>query len=542
MLTSPKDAPPPRDAAHCDGQRFRTLFETAAQLLAQRAPRINRLNVFPVPDGDTGTNMLLTLRAALQSIDTPSELSVAAVAGALARGALMGGRGNSGVILSQYLRGFARGVEGYDIVDGRILANALADAARTARNAVGKPTEGTILTVALDAANAAAAAAGESSDVRFVLGRAVEEAKRSVARTPELLPILRQANVVDAGGLGLATILEGCWLALGDEPLPPSDEDPSESPAAIRLVPEDYGFCTEFLIHGQALDVAVIRGKLQALGDSLLVVGEPSLVRVHVHTFTPGQAIDLALAYGSVDHVKIENMQQQNERLRTGSADGLHRATCAMLVVASGAGFHDLYRSLGGVVIPGGQSLNPSTEEIVRAAHLAGSEQFVVLVNNPNVLLAAQQALALTDKVGALIHSRNMAEGVASALAFQAQLPAAENQAAMERARGEVRTAAITRAVRAASLDGRSIEPGAGLGLIDDRIAVTAATVLEAALATLELLEPASSEVITVYYGDGQIESDAGALRQHVLERYPGAQVDVVFGGQPYYPYILACE
>jgi DAK2 domain fusion protein YloV len=527
---------------HCDGVRFHQLMSSAVQLLALRANRINALNVFPVPDGDTGTNMLLTVRAALRSADELATSTVGAVAAALAHGALMGARGNSGVILSQYLLGLSRGLADHEIIDGAILANALGAASDTARAALQKPVEGTMLTVARDAATAARQAADEGANLLDVLDRAVVEAHASVARTTDLLPVLRQAGVVDSGALGLATMLEGMSLALRGEAIPTVDDVTVEAPAAMLLAPEVYGYCTEFLVRGVSQPVDEIRAQMQLFGDSLLVVGEPGLVRVHVHTFTPGLAIDRALGFGEVEQLKIENMQQQNRRLREGGSPSLHGTICGLVAVAAGVGFQELFRSLGATVVPGGQTLNPSAQELLHGAHLAGSAEYVVLANNPNVVLSAQQAIALGGRPATIVRSRNMAEGVAAALAFLPDLPAEKNAVAMERARRGVRTAEVTIAVRDAQVDGVSVSSGTVLGIVDEKVLVQASELIHGVLQSLAALEASTAEVISIYVGEGVSPADLDRVRERVQAVYPSQRVEILPGGQPHYPYILACE
>ncbi len=517
-------------------------MSSAVQLLSLRANRINALNVFPVPDGDTGTNMLLTVRAALRSADEPANSTVGAVAAALAHGALMGARGNSGVILSQYLLGLSRCLADHEIIDGAILASALGEASDTARAALQKPVEGTMLTVARDSAVAARQAAADGANLLDVLDRAVREANASVARTTELLPVLRQAGVVDSGALGLATMLEGMSLALRGEAIPAEDDVAVESPAAMLLAPETYGYCTEFLVRGPGESIDEIRAHMQLFGDSLLVVGEPGLVRVHVHTFTPGLAIDRALGYGEVEQVKIENMQQQNRRLRAGGSPTRHGPICALVAVAAGVGFQELFRSLGATVVPGGQTLNPSAQELLHGAHLAGTAEYVVLANNPNVVLSAQQAIALGGRPAAIVRSRNMAEGVTAALAFQPGLPAEQNAVAMERAQRGVRTAEVTIAVRDAQVDEVTVKSGSVLGIVDEQILIQADDLIECVLQSLAALEASTAEVITVYVGEGVSPADVDCARERIQGLYPKQQVEILPGGQPHYPYILACE
>ncbi|HEY8885190.1 MAG TPA: hypothetical protein VIO35_07765, partial [Chloroflexota bacterium] len=303
-----------------------------------------------------------------------------------------------------------------------------------------------------------------------------------------------------------------------------------------------YGYCTEFLVRGVSQPVDEIRAQMQLFGDSLLVVGEPGLVRVHVHTFTPGLAIDRALGFGEVEQVKIENMQQQNRRLREGGSPSLHGTTCGLVAVAAGVGFQELFRSLGATVVPGGQTLNPSAQELLHGAHLAGSAEYVVLANNPNVVLSAQQAIALGGRPATIVRSRNMAEGVAAALAFQPDLPAEQNAVAMERARRGVRTAEVTIAVRDAQVDGVSVSSGTVLGIVDEKILVQASNLIDGVLQSLAALEASAAEVISIYVGEGVSPADLDRVRERVQAVYPSQRVEILPGGQPHYPYILACE
>jgi DAK2 domain fusion protein YloV len=537
------DSPP--SSAHklggCNGHRFRHLLDGAVQLLSRRSIAINNLNVFPVPDGDTGTNLLLTMRAAILAADEVASPLVGPVASALAHGALMGARGNSGVILSQYLRGFARGIGDAADVDGLLLASALSVAAQAARAAVTNPVEGTMLTVASDAAGAARDAAGHGGSVEDVLDAAVAEARASVQRTPDLLPILRQADVVDAGGMGLATLLEGMKLAARGEPLPEVEE--TVAPVAARLEEATYGYCTQFLVHGARIDVGRVREQLAPLGDSLLVVGDDDVVRVHVHTFQPGRAIDLALAHGAVDRITIDNMQEQNAHAREFAAPSSEtKATCGLVVVSVGSGFRDLFRSLGATVVPGGQTLNPSAEDLLRALRSTAACEYVLLPNNPNVLMTAKQAETMFDKPVAVVATRNLAEGVVAAVSFQSGLAAEQNRSNMDRMLAGARTAEVTTAVRAANLDGHEIQPGALLGLVDERIVVVGQELTDVSLRLLEQLGADEFEVITLYAGQ-DLSSEAGSeLQARLSESYARQQVDLIRGGQPHYQLILACE
>jgi DAK2 domain fusion protein YloV len=526
-----------------DGEFLRRCLAGAVQLLGRRSETINNLNVFPVPDGDTGTNMLLTMRSALVGVEGLDSHHAGSVAATVARGALLGARGNSGVILSQYLRGFARGLDGCEELSAQWICRAFQEASLSARAAVSKPIEGTMLTLAADVARVVSTQHGDSADLLDVLESAVAEAEASLARTREIMPILRQANVVDSGAFGLATILEGMTLAARGDELPFEEIQPMPAPAALRLEPDAYGYCTEFLVRGQSLDFAMIRDRLISVGDSLLVVGDEELVRVHLHTFQPGQAIDTALGFGGIEQVKIENMQLQNERIRAGDTDHHTVArACALVAVSVGVGFADLFRSFGATIVPGGQTLNPSAEEILQELRRVAAKDYVLIPNNPNVLLTAQQAATLWGRPLVVVPTRNLAEGVAAAFAFQPNRSAADNAVAMNRGLASVRTGLVTVAVRAAGVGDREIAAGAILGLVDDQIEVIGENRVDVALRLLTILGASQCEVITLYAGEGVTDYDAANLRSRVQETFPDSQADLVPGGQPHHWFILACE
>jgi DAK2 domain fusion protein YloV len=515
----------------------------AVQHLSRRSETLNNLNVFPVPDGDTGTNMLLTMRSALAAAKESGADTAGLVAAELARGALIGARGNSGVILSQYLRGFARGIGECHQVTGEILIGALVEASSAARSAVSNPVEGTMLTVASDVARVASAHGGTGIGPLPILEDIVREANESVARTRELLPILRQANVVDSGALGLATVLEGLAQTARGETDPLEPEVALSPPAALRIELDSYGYCTEFLVRGRSLDVPSIRRDLTSLGDSLMVVGDDELVRVHLHTFQPGQAIDLALKFGEVDRVKIENMQQQNERLRAGGDDPHQIDTrCGLVAVAVGKGFAELYRNLGAAVVHGGQTLNPSVAELLSGVRQTAAKEYVMLPNNSNVILIAQQAATLGDRPLTVVSTRNLAEGVAAALVFNANLSATENALAMNRGVADVRTAYVSMAVRDARVRDREIVTGAILGIVGEEIEVVGIDRIQVALDVLAIIGADRSEIITLYAGADSTTVESAELRSRVLAGFPNAQADLVQGGQPHHWFILACE
>ena len=586
----------------CDGQRFARGLNDAATWLEEQATFINALNVFPVPDGDTGTNMSLTLRAAAREAAACSDSSVGAVAKAAAHGALLGARGNSGVILSQYLRGIARQVEKSDEIGPADLAQALAQGSATAYKAVIRPVEGTILTVGRGAAQAAARAEKEHT-FAAVLEAAVAGAREALERTPSLLPVLKQAGVVDAGGQGLACLLEGLLRSYrGESPVVPIPAEAAPvasgaaAPAAIENVEGDhFGYCTEFLLRAPGTDVEALRRRIVTLGDSALVVGDDDLIRVHVHTPNPGAVLEYACSVGTLHRIKIDNMQDQHEELHTGHAasmavaatgatkpdsidsrlnghaplavDGAPSATGsaaalgvahytnhathdsasepqpAIVAVAAGDGFAELFRSVGvDVVVPGGQTMNPSTEELLRAVQSVGRSQVLLLPNNSNILMAARQVPALAGCETAIIPTRDMAQGVAAALALQPGADLETNRASMERALASVRTGEITTAVRNAHIGGLDIREGQLIGLVGGDVIIVGEDMTALAVDLLRRLEASDAELLTLYYGSGVTGAEASELRARLRTAFPNVEIEVQHGGQPLYQYLVCVE
>lgn len=556
-------------AERCDGQRLRRALADAAVWLESQAVEINALNVFPVPDGDTGTNMSLTLQSAVREASSSAEDSLSAVARAAAQGALLGARGNSGVILSQFLRGIARSLEKRGDCDAAELAQALSLGSATAYKAVIRPVEGTILTVGRDAAQAAVASAEAGGDVDAVLEAAVVAARASLARTPSLLPVLRQAGVVDAGGQGLLCILDGLLRSFRGESIARAEAD-GRGPTAMIVPSTEYGYCTEFLVRAERLDLDALRAHIVTLGDSALVVGEGNVARVHVHTFRPGLVLDYAMSVGTLHKIKIDNMQDQHEHvllsraqaekaalveadsphLELSSANGSLQQTDqngseqpTIVAVAAGAGFASVLRSLGvSTVVPGGQTMNPSTEEILSAVEAAPSTRVLLLPNNGNILLAAKQVHLLTEKQVAVIPTQDMAQGVAAAVAFVPEADLVANARAMEAAMRAVQTGEVTTAVRAAKIDGFEIRPGQVLGLVGGQLVAVGTEAGEVLEAMLAAMRTEAAQVLTVFYG-AEVDADqAQAIATRLGKEFPDQQVELINGGQPLYQYVISVE
>jgi DAK2 domain fusion protein YloV len=539
----------------CSGRELKLLLQAGTTWLKRHAATINALNVFPVPDGDTGTNMLLTMQAALDEINARSDDSAAVVAQATAHGALMGARGNSGVILSQMLRGIASSLKDKKEFDGADLAAALAEGSATAYKGVIKPVEGTILTVGREAAEAAQAAVEEGvTDFMPVMEQVVIGARESLARTPMLLSVLRDAGVVDAGGQGLYVILEGAMRYLKGEPM---ETDESVEPVASVLVTapaeseKEWGYCTEFILQGQGLELDEIKGRISACGDSALVVGDASTVKVHVHTFQPGDVIGYASSKGTLHNIKIDNMQDQHrEYLVVGDntagvpaesdqeTDGV-----AVVAVVSGAGLHDVFTSLGvRTIVPGGQTMNPSTQELLQAIDGLIQRDVIVLPNNDNVVLAAQKAEELSEKNVIVVPSETIPQGISALLAFNFQADLKQNADAMIEATQSVRTGEITRAIRSASINGLEVEEGEIIGLVDGELTASGKTIEETVLQTLEQMNAAEHEIIAAYYGEDVTQAQAEELVTKLRERYPEQDWELIEGGQPHYHYIMSAE
>lgn len=535
---------------YCNGRTFKRLIKGGLSWLERHQAAINALNVYPVPDGDTGTNMLLTMQAAYAEIQDTPEDNVGLVAQKLSKGALMGARGNSGVILSQIFRGFARSIDGAEQFGAVQLAAALREGAATAYKGVIKPVEGTILTVAREAAEAGVAAAAASEDLRFVLERVTNEARHSVTRTPSLLPVLAEAGVVDAGGQGLLIILDGMYrLTMGE----PVGVDSSLTAAVDLRAPqpgsdEGYGYDIQFIIHGHNLDVDEIRRTIATMGDSALVVGDTEAVKVHVHSPEPGTPINYGTGLGSLSRVIVENMQEQYQEFimsqgRRSAAAVEALSKIATVVVASGVGLTRVFESLGAsAVVPGGQTMNPSTEEILKAIEAVPSNDVIVLPNNKNIVATAEQAQSLSQKNVQVVRTITIPQGIAALLALNYQADLTTNSRVMTEAAGLIQTAEITTAVRSAQINGIGVQSGEVIGMVNGALKVKGSTPSEVVLAALGKMNTESFEIVTVYYGESVTADEAEHLAEQIAEHYPGQEVEVVDGGQMHYYYILSVE
>ena len=537
-----------------NGQDLREMFVAATGWLEKSASDIDALNVFPVPDGDCGTNMLLTMRSSLEEAYRAPDRSASAVAQAMARGALMGARGNSGVILSQIWRGFAQGLDGKESFTGSDLADALLQASMMAYNGLSNPVEGTILTVVRESSSAAQAQAASSDNgLMLVLGAAVSAANESVANTPSLLPVLREAGVVDAGGQGLYTLLDGALRYLRGEAEQMQFRKPQMITSSIPLTPRlpqmaaaeevPYGYCTEFLLKVQQLNLDKFRLRLNKKGQSLIVVGDESTVRVHIHTLDPGNVIRYATSLGTMHQVSIRNMDEQHQDFLEMQKERMPAVDIATVVVVSGDGLADVFTSLGvTAIVPGGQTMNPSTKDLLQAVNMVASDKIIILPNNKNIVLTAGQVQSLTEKRIEVVPTSTIPQGVAALLAFDYEADFETNAQLMEKARSSVKSIEITRAVRSAKLGELVIKKRQAIGFLDgDLVAVGDGShdVLNEVLAKLDL---GKAEVVTLYYGADTKSEEAEQAGVAIRERHPQLQVEVVNGGQPHYNYIVSVE
>ena len=537
-----------------DGPALTRAFTAGAAALRLHAEALNAINVFPVPDGDTGTNMSLTMTAAASIAEQSGATTAASVAREAAQASLVSAKGNSGVILSQILAGISAAVTG-ETIDSTTLADSLERARAAAYRVVSNPKEGTILTAATGAAEAAAAAARDRTTADAVFAAAVEGAREAVARTPDLLPVLKEAGVVDAGAQGLFVLLDGMLRGLRGEAI----DDAAISYGAIDAswlnareqlhgVGAQAGFCTEFVIASDAargpLDPAAIRAHLQTLGDSLLVVGDANLVRVHVHTAAPDDAMAYARKLGTLSHEKADDMERQFASLAARSHNGAAKRADGIAVVAvgAGAGIEALFRSLGAAeIVRGGQTMNPGAGDIRAAIDATRADNVIVLPNNKNVILAAQ--LAAKDLPGVrVIPTRSIPQGVAALVAMNPEGTLDDNAAAMQEAISVVHTGEVTLAARATQIYGKPITEGQPIGLVDGDLVVAETTVAAAVLGCVAIMiENRDAPLVTLYAGAGESAASAEAIADALRTRL-SVEVEVVEGGQPHYPYLIGVE
>ena len=522
---------------------------TAAALEASRR-RIDDLNVYPVPDGDTGTNLTLTVRAIKEALDSLEEGDRERLAREIARAALMGARGNSGVIFSQIVRGFADVIGESATIDSPALARAFRSASDAAYRAVRKPVEGTMLTVIRELAEEAEARAGDGPPLEDLLADLVRRGELAVARTPEQLQVLRDAGVVDAGGAGLLELVRGVSAAVHGEPVTPAPTRSGGERAAVESIHQElseYRYCTVFLIEGDELDRDALEGQLEQLGDSLLVVGDASALKVHVHTDDPGAALSLGSAAGTISGVEIANMHEQTkereQRLR--AVPPAKRATTGVVAVVAGEGNRVLFQSLAGElgpirIVEGGQTMNPSTAELLRAVDALDADEALILPNNSNVLLAAEHAAANADKPVQVVAADSIPAGLAAMVAFDGARDAAANAEEMREAIAAVTAGEVTVASRDVEIDGLAIRKGEWLGLVEGKAVAGGPGFADVAFAVVERLLAEPRGLLTLLVGSD--EPPLAGLLEQIAGAYPELELEVQQGGQPHYPLLLSAE
>ncbi len=554
-----------------NGQLLKEIFTSGTTWLEKSVPDINAINVFPVPDGDTGTNMLLTMRSALEEATRNSDSDASSVVKSLAYGALMGARGNSGVILSQFWRGLAKGLEGKNSFDAKDFARALAEASQAAYEGIIHPVEGTMLTVLKDAAEAADKAAKacperdsslpqndkrrriNSESLISVLEAVVEAAMNSVARTPSLLPVLKEAGVVDAGGQGIYVLLDGALHHLKGEKDEMQYRQPRLVATDLPLTPKmastatevevPYGYCTNFVLKGQKLDLKKLKKDLSKKGQSLIVSGDESLVRVHIHCFEPGEIINYATHLGTLHQININNMDDQYAEFIKMQKERLPVSEIAIVTVASGDGFFEVFNSLGtAIIVPGGQTMNPSVRQLVQAVESAPSDNVILLPNNKNIILTVSQVESLTSKKVKVIPTRTIPQGIAGFLAFSYERDLEENARIMEEAIAAVKTIEVTKAVRKTQINGMKIKKGQFIAILnDENLIASGNNVSDTIFRALLKVDINNTEVMTIYYGAETQISEAESIAKEIQNRY-FIQVEIVHGGQPYYNCIISLE
>ena len=541
-----------------DSKQFKKMILAGTCWLNEHKDYVDSLNVFPVPDGDTGSNMYLTvLNAARQVQETESD-KVSDIADSLQEGALLGARGNSGVILSQLFRGIAHGLEGEKVLTSSNLAKALQQASEMAYKAVMKPVEGTILTVSRFAGDGAVEMAEETDNVLQVLQAAVNKGQEALDKTPEMLPVLKDAGVVDAGGQGYLFLLEGALRVLKGQPVEGDGEFQVYDGNAVKAEPKEvvdhhptsaedikYPYCTELMINSADVPIDKVRSELEQIGDSLLVVGSKKVTKIHVHTSNPGQVLDYALEFGPITNIKIENMIEQsmerNEKLSQQEAK--ERKPFGIVSVAAGDGLAEIFESLGvDQLIKGGQSMNPSTQDLVEAVEKVNSDHVIILPNNKNIIFAAEQVKNISDKEVIVVPTRSIPQGIGSLMKLNPDLSFAELAEEMIQGIEEIKTGEITYAVRDSKVNSMEIEEGDCLGLYNGDITVAEKDCEETIMKLLAEMIDEDDFLITLYHGADVSEEDAEDLLEKIEEEFDELDVELYYGGQPLYDYIFSVE
>ena len=552
-----------------NGGQFQAMVQAGANRLNQNAEFVNSLNVFPVPDGDTGTNMDLSMTSGAKAVREATSEHVGELAGILSKGLLMGARGNSGVILSQIFRGFSKEIIEKETINAQDLADAFKNGVETAYKAVMKPVEGTILTVSRGAAIGAEKKAAKSDDCIEVMEAALKGAKKALAKTPDMLPVLKEVGVVDSGGQGLVFVYEGFLESLSGKIVESElhQPTPGQMDAMVNaehhrsvsgaVATEDikFGYCTEIMVRigegptvDSEFDYDTFRNYLNDLGDSLLVVADDEIIKVHVHTEQPGEVMNYGQKFGSLIKIKVDNMRVQHETILEHEGERKaetpkERVPYGIISVAAGEGIQELFRSMGvNYVISGGQTMNPSTEDILKAIDAVHAEKVIILPNNKNIFMAADQAAEVSEIPAIVIPSKTISQGMTALLGFNDQLSLDENEAAMRDMLEEVVSGQITTAVRDTSIDGVEIKENDCLGMIEGKIVISNPDRFDVSLATLKSMINEDSEIVTIIVGEEGSTEEAEKLEQALVEWNDELEVEIHQGDQPVYPYLFSAE
>lgn len=545
-----------------DGLKFAEMVQMGAHHLFQNANYVDSLNVFPVPDGDTGTNMNLSMTSGAKETELHASEHIGKTAQALSKGLLMGARGNSGVILSQLFRGFGKFVEKEATIDAKAFAGAFQAGVDTAYKAVMKPVEGTILTVAREAAKKGVEVAESETDIIAVMEAFTAEAKASLQRTPDLLPVLKEVGVVDSGGQGLLFVYEGFLASLKGEPLPEKNDatlddlinaEHHRAQDFMNTADIEFGYCTEIMVRLEAdkepFSEEQFRNELNPLGDSLLVISDEEIAKVHIHSEQPGAVLAMGQKYGSLIKIKVDNMREQHsaivgeEHKAVAPVKKVEKHPYAIVTIAMGEGVAQLLRSIGAsYVIEGGQTMNPSTEDIVKAVQEIGAEKVLILPNNKNIVMAAEQAVELLDIEAAVVATKTIPQGMAAILSFNPEATVEANKATMTEAFAHVKTGQVTYAVRDTSIDGVEIHKDDFMALAEGKIVLSTPALKDAAEKVITDLVDEDAEIVTVIYGEDSSEENAAELIQFIEENYPDVEVELFNGKQGLYPYIISVE
>ncbi len=549
---------------HITASVMKRMFIAGGKMLEVNKAQVDALNVFPVPDGDTGTNMSLTMMSAVKEINQLTSTSMAEFADKLSKGALRGARGNSGVILSQILKGFSNVIAGYEAVDARAFAKGWREGAQLAYSAVSKPKEGTILTVVRAMAEEAIDVAKRTNSIEKLMNAILAKGEETLAQTPDMLEVLKRAGVVDSGGFGLITLFKGLIMGYLDQEVTGADEyavteskpqtTNSDFPDDSELFVDyeslgqlDFGYCTEFFIinikkRTTVTDIDKLRDYLNEIGNSVICIGDLSMVKVHVHTNNPGKALSKALTLGELDKVKIENMMEQNRQLR--AKYEAERKPIGLLAVCSGDGFSAIFKDLlVDQVIEGGQTMNPSAEDIASAARKINAENIIILPNNKNIILSAEQSRTLVQRRNIFVlPTKDLPQGIAAVLNYSPDASLSENLENMTAAFSNIDAGQVTYAVRDTVIDNFVIKKGNIIGLDKGSIVTSGKSVEKVTMSLIDRMMSEDKEVVTLYYGSDVKEEDAEAFAQKVQETHPDIEVILHYGGQPLYYYVLSVE